>query len=184
VSRRRHRLAAVALPTGVALACLASCGATGDDAASSGAAAALASPQPDRCITAPTPTPAPGPDAFCTRPPSETVSPDGLAYGDFAVGGGPTLHDGETVRVQYTGWLQSSGAMFDSSRGPGRSPFSFTLGGGRVIRGWDEGVRGMHVGGKRRLVIPPALAYGPQGRPPTIPPAATLVFDIEVVGLG
>lgn len=112
-----------------------------------------------------------------------TSGADGLQQGDFHVGCGPAAKAGDNVTVQYTGWL-TDGTQFDSSRQAGRQPFSFTLGQGQVIKGWDEGVAGMQPGGKRRLVIPGALAYGAQGYPPTIPGNATLVFDVELVSIG
>jgi FKBP-type peptidyl-prolyl cis-trans isomerase len=96
------------------------------------------------------------------------------------VGSGAAAAAGHTVSVQYTGWLPN-GSKFDSSRDRNQ-PFDFPLGGGQVIRGWDEGVAGMHVGGRRLLVIPPDLAYGPSGSDP-IPPNATLVFDIELLAV-
>ncbi|HZS13908.1 MAG TPA: FKBP-type peptidyl-prolyl cis-trans isomerase [Candidatus Dormibacteraeota bacterium] len=137
----------------------------------------------DPCFTAPTPSPVPGGDAFCTSVVISTTLPDGLAYGDIKQGTGPSPKQGQQVTVQYTGWLQSTGQMFDSSRLPGRSPFQFTIG-GQVIPGWNEGVPTMQVGGKRRFIIPASLAYGAQGSPPTIPPNATLVFDIELLSIG
>jgi FKBP-type peptidyl-prolyl cis-trans isomerase len=109
-----------------------------------------------------------------------TRSQSGLAYQDLAVGDGSEAVAGSTVTVHYTGWLPD-GTMFDSSR-EGR-PFSFALGGGQVIAGWDEGVAGMRVGGKRKLVLPPGLAYGRFGSPPVIPPNATLVFEVELLAV-
>jgi peptidylprolyl isomerase len=103
----------------------------------------------------------------------------GLQYYDISVGRGPSPAPGSTVYVHYTGWLLNK-SKFDSSFDR-RQPFSFPLGQGRVIRGWDEGVATMRVGGKRRLVIPPELGYGAAGSPPQIPPNAVLVFDVELL---
>jgi FKBP-type peptidyl-prolyl cis-trans isomerase FkpA len=103
----------------------------------------------------------------------------GFWYSDVSVGQGDEAAPGRTVSVHYTGWLPD-GTKFDSSRDRGE-PFAFTLGSGQVIAGWDEGVKGMKVGGRRKLVLPPQLAYGDGGAPPTIPPGATLVFDVEVL---
>ena len=106
---------------------------------------------------------------------------------DLRVGTGAEATAGRRLSVHYTGWLYAAGApdnkgqQFDSSLSPGRSAYPFTLGRGDVIPGWDQGVVGMRVGGQRRLVIPPALAYGASGRSPSIPPNATLVFDIELL---
>jgi peptidylprolyl isomerase len=131
------------------------------------------------------PTPAPqGADDFCARVAVTNSLPDGLQYGDIVVGTGPAVKSGDKINVQYTGWLESNGVMFDTSRQPGRGAFSLTLGQNSVIAGWEEGIPGMKVGGKRRLVIPPALGYGAQGQPPTIPGNAVLVFDVQVVSLG
>ena len=105
---------------------------------------------------------------------------DGIERTDLTVGTGPAARKGQRLRMHYTGRL-TSGATFDSS--VGRQPFTFTLGGGQVIRGWDEGIVGMRVGGKRRLVIPPDLAYGAAGVPPQIPPNSTLVFEVELLGI-
>jgi FKBP-type peptidyl-prolyl cis-trans isomerase len=108
-----------------------------------------------------------------------TKAPSGLWYTDVATGQGDSAVAGRTVTVHYTGWLPD-GTKFDSSRDRGE-PFAFTLGAGQVIAGWDEGVKGMKVGGRRKLVLPPQLAYGDGGAPPAIPPGATLVFDVEVL---
>ena len=112
---------------------------------------------------------------------SMTKAPAGFWYTDIAAGQGEVAEPGRTVRVHYTGWLPD-GKKFDSSRDRGE-PFAFTLGAGQVITGWDEGVKGMRVGGRRKLVLPPAMAYGEAGAPPDIPPGSTLVFDVEVLGL-
>ena len=103
----------------------------------------------------------------------------GLVIEDIKVGDGAEAKAGQDVTVHYVGTL-TDGKKFDSSRDRGQG-FSFKLGAGQVIQGWDQGVVGMRVGGKRRLTIPPALAYGEQGRPPFIPGNATLTFDIELV---
>ena len=110
-----------------------------------------------------------------------TKTPSGLNYWDIKVGAGPTAQKGQMVTVNYTGWL-TNGKKFDSSVDAGR-PFDFTLGAGAVIKGWDEGVAGMKVGGKRQLRIPPQLAYGGRGYPGAIPPNSTLIFDVELLGV-
>ena len=107
-----------------------------------------------------------------------TKTASGLYIQDLTVGTGDEATSGTTVIVHYEGWLPN-GTKFDSSRD--RDPYSFLLGAGRVIRGWDEGVAGMRVGGIRKLVIPPALGYGVGGSLPTIPGNATLVFDVELL---
>ena len=105
--------------------------------------------------------------------------PDGLKYTDDQVGTGAEAVAGKTVSVHYTGWLLD-GTKFDSSKDRGQA-FSFPLGGGRVIKGWDEGVAGMKVGGKRTLIIPPSLGYGASGAGGVIPPNATLKFEVELL---
>jgi FKBP-type peptidyl-prolyl cis-trans isomerase len=107
-------------------------------------------------------------------------TPSGLEYWDLRMGTGPVAESGKKVRVHYTGWL-TTGKKFDSSVDAGR-PFTFTLGAGEVIKGWDEGVAGMKVGGKRQLRIPPDLAYGSRGAGGVIPPNATLIFDVQLLG--
>jgi FKBP-type peptidyl-prolyl cis-trans isomerase len=104
----------------------------------------------------------------------------GLQYWDIKAGTGQEAKTGSKVKVHYTGWL-TSGKKFDSS--VGSAPFDFTLGQGEVIKGWDEGVAGMQVGGKRQLKIPPDLAYGEDGHPPQVPPNSTLIFDVTLVAV-
>ncbi|MBV8199983.1 MAG: FKBP-type peptidyl-prolyl cis-trans isomerase [Acidobacteria bacterium] len=112
----------------------------------------------------------------------EIVTPSGLKYTDLKVGAGAEAKAGDAVQVHYTGWLVD-GTKFDSSRDSNR-PFRFKLGAGQVIKGWDEGVAGMKVGGKRKLTIPPELGYGRQGAGSVIPPGATLIFEVELLGVG
>ena len=130
--------------------------------------------------------------AGCARPPLPAVAPANqvaaLEVTDLVVGQGAEASPGATVTVHYTGWMydhtrpDKKGAEFDSSRKAGQ-PFSFALGQQQVIAGWDQGVTGMKVGGQRRLLIPSALAYGDRGAGGVIPPGATLVFDIELLGV-
>jgi len=109
-------------------------------------------------------------------------APSGLIVEDINIGEGAAAAAGQKVTVHYTGWL-TNGTKFDSSKDR-NDPFVFPLGGGRVIKGWDEGVLGMKVGGKRKLTIPPALGYGARGAGSVIPPNATLVFEVELLGVG
>ena len=114
--------------------------------------------------------------------PKEVTTASGLKYTDLVVGKGDEAKKGDTVSVNYTGWLFVNGKRgdkFDSSIG--RAPFEVTVGEGRVIRGWDEGLQGMRVGGKRELIIPPDLGYGARGAGGVIPPNATLDFEVELL---
>ena len=113
------------------------------------------------------------------------TTPSGLQYIDTVAGDGAEAKAGQNVRVHYTGWLHDDGvkgAKFDSSKDRG-DPFEFGLGAGQVIRGWDEGVQGMKVGGTRVLVIPAALGYGARGAGGVIPPNATLMFEVELLAV-
>ncbi|OGQ08333.1 MAG: peptidylprolyl isomerase [Deltaproteobacteria bacterium RIFCSPLOWO2_12_FULL_40_28] len=111
------------------------------------------------------------------------TTPSGLKYTDQLMGTGIEALAGKTAVVHYTGWLSQGGKkgkQFDSSL-ERAEPFEFLIGVGRVIKGWDEGILGMKAGGKRQLIIPATLAYGPMGAPPTIPPNAELIFDIQLL---
>jgi len=115
-----------------------------------------------------------------------TTTASGLTFEDTILGSGATATAGQNVTVHYTGWLyhnEQQGSKFDSSKDR-RDPFVFRLGGGMVIRGWDEGVAGMQVGGTRILIIPPELGYGARGAGGVIPPNATLKFEVELLDLG
>jgi FKBP-type peptidyl-prolyl cis-trans isomerase FkpA len=115
-----------------------------------------------------------------------TMTASGLQYEDTIVGAGQEAKEGMRVTVHYTGWLQnpdgSAGEKFDSSKDRD-DPFSFPLGAGHVIQGWDQGVQGMKVGGARRLIIPALLGYGARGAGGVIPPHATLIFDVELLAV-
>ena len=113
---------------------------------------------------------------------SEVTTSSGLVYEEITVGAGAEATAGQHVTVHYTGWL-TDGKKFDSSKDR-NDPFEFHLGRGQVIKGWDEGVAGMKVGGKRKLTIPPSLGYGARGAGGVIPPNATLVFEVELLEIG
>ncbi len=112
---------------------------------------------------------------------AEVATTSGLKYIDMAEGTGETPKKGQTVSVHYTGTLEN-GKKFDSSVDRGQ-PLEFLIGEGKVIKGWDEGLASMKVGGKRKLIIPPALGYGVRGSPPNIPPNSILLFDVELLGV-
>lgn len=112
---------------------------------------------------------------------SQFTTDSGLVIEDITVGSGDVATVGQIVSVHYTGWL-TDGAKFDSSKDR-NEPFEFSLGGRNVIAGWDEGVQGMKIGGIRKLTIPPQLGYGARGAGGVIPPNATLVFEVELLGL-
>ena len=180
---RGFRLPLVAL--GLAT-CLAACGSdefstpSGSSNASSPAAAATVNASP--CASAaPTSSATPTKSDSFTDSVCLTTLSDGLQYGDLIAGTGPTPIKGQRITAQYTGWL-TNGTLFDSSRQSGRTPFSFAIGTNAVIKGWDEGIITMHVGGKRRLVIPPALGYGGTANGP-IPANSTLVFEVELLSV-
>ena len=121
-----------------------------------------------------------------TTAPQRIKTQSGLQYEEIKVGSGDIARTGYNVTVHYTGWLKtrdgSTGPKFDSSRDHDE-PFTFRLGSGRVIPGWDEGVQGMRVCGIRKLIVPSYLGYGIKGAPPKIPPNATLIFEVELLGI-
>lgn len=112
---------------------------------------------------------------------SVITTASGLKYEDITVGSGTPAQAGQQISVHYTGWL-SDGVKFDSSKDR-NAPFNFKLAGGSVIKGWDEGVQGMQVGGVRKLTIPPQLGYGARGAGGVIPPHATLIFEVELLAI-
>ncbi len=138
----------------------------------------VAGPRPELLLAAPGPTQARS-DATVTAP--EVVTASGLRYVDLRLGSGDEAQAGKIVAVQYVGWL-GDGTRFDSSRDRDR-PFTFRLGAGDAIKGWDEGLVGMKVGGKRRLVIPPDLGFGKQGVGSVVPPGSVLYYEFELLGV-
>ena len=148
-------------------------------------------PSPGAGVSANTPTPEAGGDDFHAGDNKTPVKfPDGLQIVDLTTGTGQIVPPLSTVTVQYTGWL-SDGTLFDTSRQAGRDPLCAILVNTQstvgnctpVITGWNEAVPGMRIGGKRKMILPPGLAYGAQGQPPTIPANATLVFTVEVISI-
>lgn len=140
-------------------------------------------PDPIARDNAPAAAPAANPNAPAPQKPApaQPAGPSELVKQDLKVGTGAEAVKGKRIKVHYTGTL-TDGSKFDSSVDRGE-PFTFTLGAGEVIKGWDEGFAGMKVGGKRKLTIPYQMAYGEAGRPPKIPPKATLIFDVELLGV-
>jgi peptidylprolyl isomerase len=146
--------------------------------------------QGDKSGGSTTPSPQPEGTSQVARPrskPKVTVpkgpAPKQLVKEDLIKGTGATAKAGDPLTVNYVGVLYSTGKQFDASYDSGQ-PFPFQLGAGQVIPGWDQGIAGMRVGGRRELIIPPRLAYGPDGSPPTIPPNATLVFVVDLLSIG
>lgn len=157
---------ALALVTMLALVALAGCGSKPQTST-------------DQPASTPAEQPAEQPATADAGTPTSDVTK--LEIKDLKKGTGDEAVDGKLVTVNYTGWL-TDGTKFDSSLDSGQ-PFQFTLGAGQVIAGWDQGVKGMKVGGKRKLTIPPDLGYGAQGAGGVIPPNATLVFEVELLGV-
>jgi peptidylprolyl isomerase len=179
--------AGLALATLGALVLIAGCGSSSSSSTigvgnenSSDNALAKAGETGSTSTTAKTPTTGPLATEPTVKPPPGP-SPSSLVIKDLIKGTGPEAKAGETVTVNYVGVLYHGGKEFDASW-KRHEPFSFALGQGQVIPGWDKGVVGMKVGGRRELIIPSALAYGPKGSPPTIPPNAPLVFVIDLLG--
>ena len=173
-------------------ALLAAASGCGDKSSDTGGASSASTSASSPAASAPdVPAPAP-PSADVSHTPATTkvngktvtlkATPSGLQFYDIKVGTGPSPAPGQNASVQYVGALPD-GTKFDSSYDHGTAPFDFSVGGGQVIKGWDEGVATMKVGGKRRLVIPAALAYGADSPSPAIPPNSILVFDVELVAV-
>ena len=138
-------------------------------------------------VTATKATPSSGERNIGTKPKIPKASgaaPTTLKVEDLIVGKGAAAKSGDKVSVRYVGVLFNNNKEFDSSWKRGKAPFQLTLGQGQVIQGWDQGLVGMKVGGRRRLTIPPNLAYGAQGQPPTIPANSTLIFDVDLTKVG
>jgi peptidylprolyl isomerase len=157
----------------------ASCGGDDDDATPTAAASSAASPKPTTAEKSPATAASTTSGAIVLKNPTTTAS--GLKYEDIVVGTGATAAAGKTVSVTYVGTFVS-GKKFDASADHGGAPFTFILGQGQVIKGWDEGVAGMKVGGKRYLEIPPDLGYGPRDYQ-SIPGGSTLLFEVNLVAV-
>ena len=171
MNSRRRSLCVLALVAGLALvATLAAACDDGDEEASP-------TPTPSATPLAPGTPVTGGPPAVSSEP---TTTASGLKFIDIEVGSGASPQTGQTVVLTYTGWLAADGTKFDASVDHGQ-PISFAIGTGKVIKGWDEGVASMKVGGKRRLIIPPDLAYGEAGYPGVIPANAELIFDVDLL---
>ncbi len=179
MSASSHRLAVPALCVAAVLA-VAGCG--GAEAPAEQEAAAPPSQTAPPSATQPPPPEQPGPASKPEVKVPEGPPPEELETKDLVEGDGQTAREGDMVTVQYVGVLYDTGEEFDASYDAGE-PFTFTLGAGEVIPGWDEGIAGMQVGGRRRLVIPPDQAYGDQGFPPAIGPGETLVFVVDLVSV-
>jgi FKBP-type peptidyl-prolyl cis-trans isomerase len=167
------------LPVLAAALAISACGSSSNDDSSSKATstpAAAATDPPEGTVTVSGPL---GKKPTIKVTPDNPTPPADLVVKDLTVGKGPAAKKGDTVSVQYVGSLYHNNVVFDNSWDKGQ-PFSFPLGGGQVIPGWDKGVVGMKVGGRRELVIPPADGYGAQGSPPTIPANSTLVFVVDL----
>jgi peptidylprolyl isomerase len=169
---------------------LAACGSSSNDSSSSASASTpaptTAASTPAATAATPTATPTPASSSSAKKPTIHVPHgkpPTHLVIKDLKKGHGAEAKAGDNVTVQYVGVLYSNGKQFDASWDRGQ-PFSFPLGAGQVIPGWDKGVVGMRVGGRRELIIPPADGYGAQGSPPTIPANSTLIFDVDLVSVG
>ena len=178
MARPRHTQTLIA--AGAAAIAIAGCGSTKTSPIPSGSGSTV--PAPTQTTPTATTAATTGPLAHKPKVARGTgAAPKQLVIRDLIVGKGPAAKAGQTLNVQYVGVLFKNGKQFDASWDRGGQPFSFPLGQGQVIPGWDRGLVGMHVGGRRQLIIPAALAYGAAGSPPTIPPNSPLIFDIDLI---